>query len=200
MFGKFKDKFNKMEYRLSVLWNERMAFVYNPKVELKYVNKSANEDIKYAKPGDSGFDLRAWINKDGYPEGKAFTKESSDGDLPWVWCVEIPPHERMLIHTGLYVELPEHTELQVRPRSGESLKRGLVVANSPGTVDYGYRGEVCVIALNTTNEPIIVEDGERIAQAVLIPVYNSFKVDLVKVDEINKETERGDGGFGHTGK
>ena len=148
----------------------------NPK--LKICNKSPHENPSYAKPGDSGMDLRAWIN-----EGK----------------IELKPLERKLVHTGIYVEIPYGYEIQVRPKSGQALKRGLVVLNTPGTVDVNYRGEVCVIAINLSNNILIIEDGEKIAQMVLCPVQHEGLVDIEVVDEISTDTERGSGGFGHTG-
>lgn len=160
----------------------------NPK--LKICNKSPHENPSYAKPGDSGMDLRAWITKPDIP-----FLATSDFDNK----ILLKPLERTLIHTGIYVEIPYGYEIQVRPKSGQALKRGLVVLNTPGTVDVNYRGEICVIAINLSNEEIIIEDGEKIAQMVVCPVKHEGLIDTEYVDEISTDTERGAGGFGHTG-
>lgn len=161
----------------------------NPK--LKICNKSPHENPSYSKAGDSGMDLRAWIT---IPEEVQFV--SSDY---WPLRTVLKPLERKLIHTGIYVEIPYGYEIQVRPKSGQALKKGLVVLNTPGTVDVNYRGEICVIAINLSNEEIIIEDGEKIAQMVVCPVQHEGLVDVEIVDEISTDTERGTGGFGHTG-
>lgn len=149
---------------------------------IKIYNESPHPYPEFKHPGDSGFDLRAWI----------------DGDEK---RVVLFPLERVLIHTGIYVQIPKDTELQIRPRSGCALKYGLVVLNTPGTVDSNYRGEVCVIAANISNEMLQINDGDRIAQAVLCPVYNSYNVSLDIVKDKNElsETERGSDGFNSTG-
>ena len=100
-----------------------------------------------------------------------------------------------MLHTGIYMALPEGYECQIRPRSGLALKRGLTVLNSPGTIDADYRGEVCVIIANLSNEPQTIEDGERICQMV---VARHSTVEWTLVNGLD-ETERGEGGFGHTG-
>ena len=144
------------------------------KVEINFINKSDNEDPVYAKAGDSGFDLRA--NESG----------------------TLKPMERKLVGTGLYFELPEGYELQIRPRSGLAYKNGITVLNSPGTVDTGYRGEIKVLLVNLSNENFTWEKGERIAQGVFSHRLGTELSQLVKVEEIS-ETERGVGGFGSTG-
>ena len=103
--------------------------------------------------------------------------------------------ERHLIPTGLFISLPKGYEAQVRPRSGLALKRGITVLNSPGTIDADYRGEVCVILINLSTEPFIIEDGERIAQ-MIIARHEQAEWEQV---EVLDETERGAGGFGHSG-
>jgi dUTP pyrophosphatase len=123
-------------------------------------------------------DLRAWINE---------------------VYLELKPLERQLIHTGIYCEVPYGYELQVRPKSGQALKKGISVLNSPGTCDTFYRGEICVIVVNLSSENVIIENGEKIAQMVLCPVQHEGLVDLETIDEISTDTERGTGGFGHTG-
>ncbi len=147
------------------------------KVETKFTNNSNNPDPEYAKVGDSGFDLRAFISEP----------------------ITLKPLERKLIPTGLRFELPNSTELQVRPRSGMALKHGISVLNTPGTVDEGYRGEVGVIAVNLSNEDYTIQPGERIAQGVIMNVIGQGISKLVRVNNLS-ETERGEGGFGSTGK
>jgi dUTP pyrophosphatase len=144
------------------------------KVKIKYINESNNKNPVYAKIGDSGFDLRA--NERG----------------------SLKPLERKLVGTGLYFELPDGYELQIRPRSGLAYKNGVTVLNSPGTVDTGYRGEIKVLLVNISNEKFTWDKGERIAQGVVSHRISSDFGDLIEVLEIN-ESERGDGGFGSTG-
>lgn len=146
------------------------------KLSIKFINKSTNEDPKFAYEGDSGFDLRA------------------DIDEP----ITINPGERNLIPTGLYFELVKGLEIQVRPRSGLAIKHGITVLNSPGTVDSHYRGEVKVPLINLGQEPFKIVKGDRIAQAVISPVFGEGKVVLQKTDNIN-ETVRGEGGFNSSG-
>ena len=161
------------------------------KKELKFVNKSPNANPYYAKPGDSGFDLRAWI--DSNTEGVQYDSEKNE------YYIEIQPNEIKLIHTGLYLDIPEYCEVQVRPRSGYALKVGITVNNAPGSVDNFYTGEVGVICLNPTKKPVRITNDDKVAQAVLCPVYNQLLVDLVQIDKIDKVTERGGDGFGSTG-
>jgi dUTP pyrophosphatase len=150
------------------------------KIEIKFVNTSNNPDPNWAKEGDSGFDLRANL-----PEGE---KE-----------LILQPLERILIPTGLYFELPEGYELQIRPRSGHSYKTGLMAIL--GTVDTGYRGEVKVIMVNLNKEPQKIEQGERIAQGVVTTrISTEFgKLTRLKSVEELSNSERGSGGFGSTG-
>ena len=109
--------------------------------------------------------------------------------------IEIRPLERCLVPTGLFMSLPKGYEAQVRPRSGLAIKRGITVLNSPGTIDADYRGEICVILVNLSSEPFVIEDGERIAQ-MIIARHEQAEWDQV---EVLDETERGAGGFGHSG-
>lgn len=127
----------------------------------------------YATPQSAGMDLRANI------------------DSPIV----IKPMQRQLIKTGIHIALPDGYEAQVRPRSGLALKHGITVLNTPGTVDADYRGELGVVLINLGSEDFVVNDGERIAQMV---ITSYEKVDLKLVEELD-ETERGEGGYGHTG-
>lgn len=148
------------------------------KVKLKFQNDSTNPDPEYAKKSDSGFDLRAFI------------------DEPII----LKPLERTLVPTGLYFEIPEGYEIQVRPRSGLAAKHGITVLNTPGTIDAGYRGELKVILINLSTENFTIESGERIAQAVFTNVANSVLTNLIRIDKVSLDTDRGDGGFGSTGK
>jgi dUTP pyrophosphatase len=109
--------------------------------------------------------------------------------------VTLRPLERGLVKTGLFIELPAGYEAQVRPRSGLALKKGVTVLNSPGTIDADYRGEICVILINLSQDDFVINDGERIAQMV---VARHEQAELVEVEELS-DTERGAGGFGHTG-
>lgn len=143
------------------------------KVEVKIVNKSPNALPAYSTEQSAGMDLRAWLQEP----------------------VVLQPMQRALIPTGVYIELPAGFECQIRPRSGLALKRGLTVLNSPGTIDADYRGEVCVILANLSNEPQVIENGERVCQMV---VARHATVAWKLVDELGY-TERGAGGFGHTG-
>ncbi len=128
---------------------------------------------EYATPESAGMDVRA------------FLKEP----------VVLKPLERALIPTGLYLQLPAGHECQIRPRSGLALKHGITLVNTPGTVDADYRGEIGVILINLSNEAFTVNDGERICQMV---ITNYTHVEWEAVERLD-ETERGDGGFGHTG-
>ena len=137
------------------------------------------------------------VNKSKYPTPAYATEKSAGMDLkanideP----VTLGPLERAMIPTGLYIALPDGTEAQVRPRSGLAIKKGISVLNSPGTIDADYRGEVCVILVNLSSEPFIITDGERIAQMV---IARHEQVEWSEV-EVLDDTERGAGGFGHTG-
>lgn len=145
------------------------------KLQIKVKNTSKNQIPGYGKIGNSGMDVRANL------------------DFP----VMLEPGERKLIPSGLFFELPENIEIQVRPRSGLALNKGVTVLNTPGTVDSNYRGEVCIILINLGQEKVEIEPGERIAQLVFSPV---LVVDLTEVEEIETETERKDTGFGNSGR
>ena len=161
-------------YEMEEYFNSSMKQKIDLKVDLKYTNDSENKEPEYAYESDSGFDLRS-------------TEE--------VW---IQANDRKLIPTGLRFDIPDGYEIQVRSKSGLALNQGLMVLNSPGTVDSGYQGEVKVILFNTTNERIKIEKGQKIAQAVLCPVLNGKWVDLIKVNSL-EEKDRNDKGFGSTG-
>ncbi len=138
------------------------------------------------------------VNKSAYPTPSYATEKSAGMDLKAdiIEPVTLGPLERALIPTGLYIALPDGTEAEVRPRSGLAAKHGISVLNAPGTIDADYRGEVKVILVNLSNEPFVVNPGERIAQMV---VAQYAKVEWEEV-EILDETLRGEGGFGSTGR
>ena len=147
---------------------------YDKKVELRFVNKSDNPDPIYHYNSDSGFDLRA--------------NESA----------KIAPFERKLISTGIHLDVPPRSEVQIRPKSGLALKKGLTVLNTPGTIDEGYTGEIKVILINMDSITQTIEKGDKIAQAVLCPVIQGRDIELKRVDKIN-EKDRNENGFGSTG-
>ena len=143
-------------------------------MKIKIVNKSFNELPEYSTEHAAGMDLRANLKDD----------------------VVLLPFERKLIPTGLFIELPVGYEAQVRPRSGLAIKKGITVLNSPGTIDADYRGEVMVILINLSSEKFVIQHGERIAQ-MIVATHETVNWELV---ELLKDTNRGEGGFGHTGK
>jgi dUTP pyrophosphatase len=142
-------------------------------IKVKIINRSHHPLPAYGTPGSAGMDVRAFLK---HP-------------------IVLQPLERVLVPTGLYIQLPEGYECQLRPRSGLALKAGITLANSPGTVDADYRGEIGVILINLSNQQFVINDGERICQMV---IARYERVDWEPVEEID-ETLRGDGGFGHTG-
>lgn len=137
------------------------------------------------------------INNSGYPLPvyETFSSAGMDVRAAVKEPVVLGPLERRLIPTGLRVQLPHGYEMQLRPRSGLALKHGITLANSPGTVDADYRGEIAVILINLSNEPFTVNPGERICQMV---IAHYTRIEWEAVERID-ETERGEGGFGHTG-
>lgn len=143
-------------------------------MKVKIINKSSHALPEYATEYSAGLDLRANIDED----------------------ITLKPLERNLVPTGLYIELPKGYEAQIRPRSGLALKHGITVLNSPGTIDADYRGEIRVILINLSNEPFVIKNGERICQMV---VAAHAQIEWEETDSID-ETERGAGGFGHTGR
>ena len=142
-------------------------------MKIQIVNRSRHALPEYATVQSAGMDLRA------------NTEEP----------IVLQPMERRLIPTGLYIALPPGYEAQVRPRSGLALKKGITVLNAPGTIDADYRGEVGVLLINLSQEPFTVNDGERIAQMI---IARHEQAELVEVETLD-ETERGAGGYGHTG-
>ena len=142
-------------------------------IQVKVVNKGHQPLPAYATPQSAGMDLRANIDE----------------------AITLHPMERRLIPTGLHIALPAGLEAQIRPRSGLALKHGLTVLNTPGTVDADYRGEVMVLLINLGDKDFVINDGERIAQMI---IAKHETADFIAV-EVLDETERGEGGYGHTG-
>ena len=147
--------------------------MYEEKMKINVVNRGHKPLPQYATPQSAGMDLRANL------------------EAP----VTLQPLERRLIPTGLHIALPAGYEAQVRPRSGLALKKGITVLNTPGTIDADYRGEIGVVLINLSQEPFVVNDGERIAQMI---IARHEQGELIEVDVLD-ETERGEGGYGHTG-
>jgi len=145
-----------------------------PKIDIKFVNESKNPDPDWKTSGSAGFDLRA--NTYG----------------------SIEPHQFKIIPTGLFFDLPDNFEMQLRPRSGLAAKHGVTVLNSPCTIDSDYTGEIKVILINHSDKTFNIATGERIGQAVISTVMGKNILSLNKVSKITKETERGAGGFGST--
>ena len=143
-------------------------------MKVQIINKSHHQLPQYATVQSAGVDLRANL------------------DEP----VVLAPLQRALIPTGLFISLPVGYEAQVRPRSGLAIKKGITVLNSPGTIDADYRGEICIILINLSQEEFVVNDGERVAQMV---IARHEQAEWVEVETLDK-TDRGAGGFGHTGK
>jgi dUTP pyrophosphatase len=143
-------------------------------MKIKIINKSKHSLPEYSTMHAAGMDIRADINED----------------------IIIKPLGRALIKTGLFLEIPEGYEAQIRPRSGLAIKSGITVLNSPGTIDADYRGEVCIILVNLSDQEFVIKDGERICQMV---IARHERAEWVEVESL-AETKRGSGGFGHTGK
>lgn len=143
-------------------------------MEIQVINKSHHSLPEYATLQSAGMDIRANL------------------DEP----ITLQPLQRCLVPTGLYIALPPGTEAQIRPRSGLALKKGITVLNSPGTIDADYRGEIGIILINLSQEPFVIQDGERIAQMV-VARYEQARWNAV---ESLDDTERGEGGFGHSGQ
>ncbi len=143
-------------------------------VQIKIVNTSANPLPQYATEGSSGMDIRAALH------------------IP----LPLQPLQRALVPTGLYVEIPAGYEIQIRPRSGLAIKQGITCLNTPGTIDSDYRGEIKIILINLSSEEQVINPGDRIAQMILQKIE---RAEFEQVEILN-ETERAEGGFGHTGK
>jgi dUTP pyrophosphatase len=143
-------------------------------MQVKIVNRSKHPLPEYATLHSAGMDLRANIDKP----------------------IILKPLQRVLVPTGLFIQLPEGYEAQIRPRSGLAIKHGISVVNSPGTVDADYRGEICAILINLSDEEFTINDGDRICQMVITEHSRVEWQEVVRLEE----TDRGSGGFGHTGK
>ena len=143
-------------------------------MKVQIINKSHHQLPQYATIQSAGVDLRANLSEP----------------------IVLAPMQRALIPTGLYISLPAGYEAQVRPRSGLAIKKGITVLNSPGTIDADYRGEICIILINLSQEEFVVNDGERVAQMVIARHEQAEWVEVEALDE----TERGAGGFGHSGE
>jgi dUTP pyrophosphatase len=143
-------------------------------MKIKIVNRSRHELPSYSTEHAAGMDLRANIEED----------------------VALKPLERKLVGTGLFIEIPEGYEAQIRPRSGLAINKGITILNSPGTIDSDYRGEIKVIMINLSDEVFVIKDGERICQMV---IAKHEKAEWISTDVL-VQSGRGEGGFGHTGK
>ena len=143
-------------------------------IKIPIVNLSTNPNPEYATLGSSGMDIRAFLSTP----------------------VTLQPLERQLIPTGIFIQIPEKYEIQIRPRSGMAFKQGITCLNTPGTIDSDYRGEIKVLLINLSNEPQTIQNNERIAQMVLSKIEKAILESVESIDE----TQRGSGGFGHTGK
>ena len=143
-------------------------------LEIRIINKSGNSLPAYATPGSSGMDIRAYLQS------------------PML----VKPMERVLVPTGLFVEIPEGFEAQIRPRSGLAIKQGITCLNTPGTIDADYRGEIKVILINLSQEEQVIQHGDRVAQLVVQKVEQAVWKPVKELEV----TERNAGGFGHTGK
>lgn len=142
-------------------------------INIKVINKSNNALPNFSTAFSAGVDLRAFLSD----------------------SITLNPGERILIPTGLFIQLPNGYEAQIRPRSGLAIKHGITVLNTPGTIDADYRGEIMVILINHSNEPFVINSGDRICQMV-IAKYEQFE--WINVDSLD-ESDRGEGGFGHSG-
>src|SRR5688572_27289241 len=142
-------------------------------ISVRLINNSQNDVPQYATAGSAGLDIRASI------------------ETP----IQLDPLQRTLVPTGLFMEIPMGYEAQVRPRSGLALKQGITCLNTPGTIDSDYRGEIKVLLINLSNEIQVIENGDRIAQLIFA---RTAKADLIVVQQLD-DTQRGQGGFGHTG-
>jgi dUTP pyrophosphatase len=142
-------------------------------ISVPVINKSPHSLPEYQTVGSAGMDIRAWLNE----------------------AVRLKPMERLLIPTGLYMALPQGFEAQIRPRSGMAIKKGITMINTPGTIDADYRGEIKIAVINLSTEEQEIADGERIAQMI---IGKHERVDWEIVEDL-EQTQRGEGGFGHSG-
>jgi len=152
----------------------KLNFAGMTSIQIKIVNTSSNPLPEYATKGASGMDIRASL------------------DIP----LTLQPLERNLIPTGLFVEIPQGYEIQIRPRSGLAIKQGITCLNTPGTIDSDYRGEIKIILINLSSEEQVIHPGDRVAQMI---IQKTERAEFEQVEILNN-TERAAGGFGHTGK
>jgi len=152
----------------------KLNFVGMTAIQIKIVNTSANPLPQYATKGSSGMDIRAAL------------------DIP----LTLRPLERTLVPTGLFVEIPQGYEIQIRPRSGLAIRHGITCLNTPGTIDSDYRGEIKIILINLSSEEQVINPGDRVAQMI---IQKTERAEFEQVEFLNN-TERAAGGFGHTGK
>lgn len=146
-------------------------------MNLDIVNKSTNPNPTYISIGDAGMDLRAFLSYE----------------------VVIPPNDRVIVPTGIYIQLEFNYEAQIRPRSGLAAKYGVTVLNSPGTIDSNYRGEIKIILINLGDSDFHISNGDRIAQMVINRIIPPHIINMNTVDKLDDDTARGENGFGHTG-
>ena len=161
-------------YYIALVIKRSSIFVRMATIEIKIINQSSNPLPEYATAGSSGMDIRASL------------------DIPQ----SLQPFERVLIPTGLFIELPNEYEAQIRPRSGLAIKQGITCLNTPGTIDADYRGEIKIILINLSQQEQVIQHGDRIAQMIIQQVDKGI---WKEVDEL-EITGRNAGGFGHTGK
>lgn len=167
------DEFKKLSDEL-----EKTDYVdIDNKLNIKFVNKSNNADPLYNHEGDSGFDIKAFINEP----------------------IILNRFDRILVPTGLYFDIPKGFEMQVRSKSGLAIKNGIMVLNSPGTIDQSYSGEIKVIIINMGSDSFIINNGDKVAQGVFCGVLGSQNMILEKIDKIESVSTRGENGFGSTG-
>jgi dUTP pyrophosphatase len=159
---------------LQLFYSKNANLLNEKNIPVKIINKSNNPEPSYATAGSSGMDIRAFVNE----------------------TLVLEPMQRFAVPTGLYVEIPNGFEIQIRSRSGLAINHGISCLNAPGTIDSDYRGEIKVILINLSKESFTINSGDRIAQMVLAATE---KIEWNLVETIDA-TERGEGGFGHTGK
>lgn len=168
------------------------------KIVVRVINKSNNPLPKYETPGAAGFDIRVDLSRvtpDTPIEGFGDAEVIWSGEGHTVPMIRIAPRSRALLPTGIFTAIPEGWQVSCRPRSGMALKKGLTLVNTPGTIDSDYRGEWGLPVINLGLEDVYIEDGERICQGILEPVYHIDWKEVVSLDK----TERGDGGYNSTG-
>ena len=159
---------------MSFLKRERILVNYNLEMKVRIVNKSKHSLPEYSTAFAAGMDLRASLDE----------------------SIVLEPGDRALIPTGLFIELPRQYEAQIRPRSGLAIKHGISIVNAPGTIDADYRGEIGIILINLSQEDFVISNGDRICQMV---INKHERIQWQETDDLN-ETDRGERGFGHTGR